>query len=78
MIKINLKKINFSERQRKVQVPENIHENRILLFKEWCKAKRKEWQSDIMLINRLIYSQQEALNELRSESEELYQAAVKV
>lgn len=47
-------------------------------MKKWCSYKQREGLSNILLIDRLINCQQNALNELRLESEELYQAAVKV
>ncbi|PSN33246.1 39S ribosomal protein L40 [Blattella germanica] len=53
-------------------------DERILLQKEWSRYKRKQHLKDIQMIDRLIFSQQKALDELRKESEELYQAAIQI
>ncbi|XP_059471169.1 large ribosomal subunit protein mL40 [Neocloeon triangulifer] len=53
-------------------------EERALLLKEWSKYKMKLKLLDIQLLDRAIMSQQKALDELRLESEELYQEAVQM
>lgn len=53
-------------------------ESRILLQKEWSKYKRLQYMTDIQTIDSMLYSQQKALDELRAESEELYQEAIQV
>ncbi|KAK6635216.1 hypothetical protein RUM44_000467 [Polyplax serrata] len=65
-------------RQRVVNISEAVKEERAILMKKWCSYKQREGLSNILLIDRLINCQQNALNELRLESEELYQAAVKI
>lgn len=57
---------------------EEIKEERIILFKKWAQEKKKEALSDIQTLDKLLFSQEIALKELRIESEDLYQAAVKV
>jgi large subunit ribosomal protein L40 len=69
----------FRERIREVAVitPE-VEEERSLLYKDWTRYKNKQHVKDIQMIDRLIFAQQKALDELRQESEELYQAAIQV
>ncbi|KAI5706682.1 hypothetical protein M8J75_010403 [Diaphorina citri] len=57
---------------------EEVIESRSNLIKEWGIYRSKEAQKDYKLIDRLIYSQQRALDELRLESEELYQEAIQI
>ncbi|NXS56129.1 RM40 protein, partial [Brachypteracias leptosomus] len=52
-------------------------ERRVLLMKKWCLFKQKQGKAEKEAIQTLVESQQEALKELRLESEELYQAAIK-
>ncbi|XP_062127309.1 large ribosomal subunit protein mL40 [Drosophila sulfurigaster albostrigata] len=53
-------------------------ETRALLIKEWARFKHNEKVADFQIIDRLLQSQNKALDELRNESEELYQAAIEV
>ncbi|XP_029167604.1 39S ribosomal protein L40, mitochondrial [Nylanderia fulva] len=53
-------------------------ESRILLQKEWTKYKTQQHLADIQIMDSILYSQQRALDELRAESEELYQEAIQV
>lgn len=53
-------------------------ESRILLQKEWTRYKTQQHLADIQTIDSIIYSQQRALDELKAESEELYQEAIQV
>lgn len=53
-------------------------EKRTLLLKEWAKYKHQQHLKDIQMLDRIMYSQQRALDELRKESEELYQEAIQV
>jgi len=57
--------------------PETLEE-RALLYKEWARYKKKQAVNNMQMIDRLVFSQQKALDELRQESEELYQAAIQV
>ncbi|NXH23043.1 RM40 protein, partial [Bucco capensis] len=52
-------------------------ERRVLLLKKWCLFKQKQDKAEKEAIQRLVEAQQEALEELRLESEELYQAAIR-
>uniref|UniRef100_UPI00398ED4C0 large ribosomal subunit protein mL40 n=1 Tax=Pristiophorus japonicus TaxID=55135 RepID=UPI00398ED4C0 len=52
-------------------------ERRALLMKEWSRYKKKEHKQEAEMIQSMMEAQQQALKELRLESEELYQAAVK-
>ncbi|KAJ1528701.1 hypothetical protein ONE63_007094 [Megalurothrips usitatus] len=53
-------------------------ERRALLLKQWSYHRQREHYTDTKMLNRIAYSQSIALDELRHESEELYQAAIKV
>lgn len=67
------------ERIREVPVltPETLEE-RARLYKEWTRYKKKQTVNNMQMIDRLVFSQQKALDELRQESEELYQAAIQI
>lgn len=55
-----------------------VLEKRVLLEKQWAKYKFDQHLADIRMIERMFNSQQKALDELRKESEELYQEAIQV
>ncbi|NXK60478.1 RM40 protein, partial [Sylvietta virens] len=52
-------------------------ERRVLLLKKWCLFKQKQDEAEKKAIQALVASQQEALKELRLESEELFEAAIR-
>lgn len=52
-------------------------ERRALLLKEWSRYKQKQHMAEAEAIELALKAQQEALEELKLESEELYQAALK-
>lgn len=47
-----------------------------MLQKSWARYKHKEKVADYQCIDRMVRSQQKALEELRLESEELYREAI--
>jgi large subunit ribosomal protein L40 len=51
-------------------------EYRSVLLKKWAKYKNDQYLNDFQLLDRMINSQKKALDELRYESEELYQHAI--
>lgn len=53
-------------------------DERCVTIKKWAHYKLKENLADVQMLDRMLYSQQRALDELRQESEELYQEAVQV
>ncbi|XP_020392993.2 39S ribosomal protein L40, mitochondrial [Rhincodon typus] len=59
------------------RLPMEDSERRALLMKEWSRYKQKEYEKEAEMIQSMIKAQQQALQELRLESEELYQAAIK-
>uniref|UniRef100_A0A8C8S2D1 Large ribosomal subunit protein mL40 n=1 Tax=Pelusios castaneus TaxID=367368 RepID=A0A8C8S2D1_9SAUR len=63
----------------RVMSPLSFEENerRALLLKKWSLYKLKEQQAETETIKSLMAAQEEALKELRLESEELYQAAIR-
>ncbi|KAF5280077.1 hypothetical protein FQA39_LY18161 [Lamprigera yunnana] len=59
-----------------VQHSAEVIEQRIALHKAWGRYKHKQHLADIQLLDKIAYAQQKALDELRKESEELYQEAI--
>ncbi|XP_065167078.1 large ribosomal subunit protein mL40 [Atheta coriaria] len=59
-----------------VEISAELQEKRILIEKKWAKYMRNEHLADMQMIDRIMYSQQRALDQLRLESEELYQEAI--
>jgi len=53
-------------------------ERRALLHKDWTRYKTKQHTNEMTAVARVRWAQQQALEELRRESEELYQSAVQV
>ncbi|XP_038133167.1 39S ribosomal protein L40, mitochondrial [Cyprinodon tularosa] len=52
-------------------------ESRALLLKEWSRYKQKQHMAEVEAIELALEAQREALEELKLESMELYQAALK-
>ncbi|XP_041856189.1 39S ribosomal protein L40, mitochondrial [Melanotaenia boesemani] len=52
-------------------------EGRALLLKEWSRYKQKQHLAEMEAVEHALEAQREALEELKLESEELYQAALK-
>lgn len=77
-MEVPLKLIDEREQRLRDLPPlsEEEAESRILLQKEWTKYKMQQHLGDIQAIDSIFYSQQRALDELRAESEELYQEAI--
>lgn len=51
-------------------------EYREKLLKKWAQYRHEEILNDYKIIDRIVSAQKKALNELRFESEELYQQAI--
>jgi len=68
-----------TQRLRKLPpISEEEAESRILLQKDWNRYKTQQHLATIQAIDSIVYSQQRALDELRAESEELYQEAIQI
>ncbi|XP_040010862.1 39S ribosomal protein L40, mitochondrial isoform X2 [Xiphias gladius] len=52
-------------------------EGRALLLKEWSQYKKEQHMAEVQAVELALEAQKEALEELKVESEELYQAALK-
>lgn len=52
-------------------------ERRALLLKEWSRYKQEQHMAEVQAVENALEAQREALEELKLESEELYQAALK-
>uniref|UniRef100_A0A7M4DW89 Large ribosomal subunit protein mL40 n=2 Tax=Crocodylus porosus TaxID=8502 RepID=A0A7M4DW89_CROPO len=52
-------------------------ERRALLMKKWALYKQNQHKADMQTVTMLVAAQEKALRELRLESEELYQAAIR-
>ncbi|XP_018330307.1 39S ribosomal protein L40, mitochondrial-like isoform X2 [Agrilus planipennis] len=66
------------KRARTIQLTEEVLESRAALFQAWSCYKQQQHLNDVQMIDRIMYSQQKALNELKNESEDLYQEAIQV
>ncbi|KAH8383154.1 hypothetical protein KR009_007102, partial [Drosophila setifemur] len=67
------------QRQRKLTPLGSAElEERDLLKKQWAHYKHDERVADFQIIDHLVQAQNKALEELRRESEELYQAAIEI
>lgn len=53
-----------------------IKEQRAMLIKEWSKYRNEQKMADLQQLDQLYLAQTKALNELRAESEDLYQEAI--
>ena len=53
-------------------------ERRALLMKEWTRYKAQQYKAECVAVAIALNAQQVALQELREESEELYQLAIQV
>ncbi|NXK76666.1 RM40 protein, partial [Amazona guildingii] len=72
--------VKYSDSNRVRSLPDlspEETERRVLLLKKWCLFKQKQDNAEKKAIQSMVEAQQEALKELRLESEELYQAAVR-
>jgi large subunit ribosomal protein L40 len=49
-----------------------------MLNRDWAKHKHRQHQQEIALISRVLRSQDNALEQLKNESEHLYRQAVEV
>ncbi|XP_030273442.1 large ribosomal subunit protein mL40 [Sparus aurata] len=52
-------------------------ERRAMMLKEWCRYKQDQHMAEMEAVELALEAQREALEELKLESEELYQAALK-
>ncbi|RZF47393.1 hypothetical protein LSTR_LSTR009132 [Laodelphax striatellus] len=70
------------EKKLRVRQVEKLTEQevigRVRILKAWAGYRRKQSFNDIQMMDRLMFSQQHALDELRKESEYLYQEAIKI
>ncbi|CAL8082851.1 unnamed protein product [Orchesella dallaii] len=70
---------NYNERLRKeIKISPEEEESRWLLQKDWTRYMFKVNSAELRMIDRILASQHKALEELRNESEELYQAAIQL
>ncbi|XP_035999857.1 39S ribosomal protein L40, mitochondrial [Fundulus heteroclitus] len=58
------------------RLPFEESERRALLLKEWSRYKQEQHMAEVEAIELALEAQREALEELKLESEELYQAAL--
>ncbi|EZA57866.1 hypothetical protein DMN91_002756 [Ooceraea biroi] len=72
----------MDEKEQRLRKPPSLSEeemeSRIILQKEWTRYKYRQYLEDAQAIDSILYSQQKALDELRAESEELYQEAIQM
>ncbi|XP_023338053.1 39S ribosomal protein L40, mitochondrial [Eurytemora carolleeae] len=78
VIELEVPQVLFSEsklRTRNLQVPEDIREERHYFFKDWALYAQNRHRNEIYELDTKILAQQEALDQLRMESLDLYLAA---
>lgn len=64
-------------RERKLPAISAVeHERRAILNKKWALYRMEENLKDFKILDKMVIAQNKALQELRLESEELYQAAI--
>lgn len=72
----------FSDFRKRTRPPPklavDILEQRALLEKTWSRYKMQDKLRDFQQIDKVVMAQQKALQELRFESEQLYEAAVQL
>ncbi|XP_014247581.1 39S ribosomal protein L40, mitochondrial [Cimex lectularius] len=64
-------------RQRVVSLSQETKYQRLEVFKQWSAYRRRQMLRDVQMFDRILYSQQKALDELKLESKELYDEAIK-
>lgn len=70
-------KFHYRIRSRNLPpVPQAEQERRDLLLKSWAAYKAQENLKDLKILDKLMLSQEKALDELRFESPELYEQAI--
>lgn len=68
---------NYSERLRRdIKISPEEEESRWLLEKQWARYMFEVNAKELKMIDRMLASQYKALQELKLESEELYEAAI--
>lgn len=77
-LKIDRSLLDASRKRAVPEISEEEQEKRALLQKEWSKYRFDQHVKETRLIEDFLKSQEKALKELQSESEELYQQAIKV
>ncbi|KAK9893109.1 hypothetical protein WA026_023829 [Henosepilachna vigintioctopunctata] len=75
-IPLNITDERDIRKRENVPLPENVLENRAVLQKMWSIYKQDHHLKDIKMLDRIMFSQQKALDQLRLESEEFYQEAI--
>merc|ERR1719239_1809595 len=66
------------QRTRDLDVPEQVREERHYFMKEWCQYTAERHRDEIYSLDRKLIAQQEALDQLRQESMELYLEACQI
>lgn len=72
----------INEKKQRMRVLQPFNEEtlveRVKLFKQWAVYRHKCQLADLQMCDRMVMAQQWALDELKKESEELYQAAIQL
>ena len=63
-------------RARHTEVPGEVREQRVLQMKDWARFTNRRNRDEIWHLDKVLISQAKALEELKHESEPLYNAAV--
>ncbi|KAH9489962.1 39S ribosomal protein L40, mitochondrial [Bulinus truncatus] len=79
-IEMDNKKFRLAKERKRSLPPitPDVKEYRDLLTKEWASYKTHQWHMESRIVEQLTAAQQEALDELRKESDDLYLAALQI
>lgn len=64
--------------RQKVDYTAEELESQVLLMKDWCRHRMAQHTREVKEIKQVQIAQENALSQLRAESEELYQQAIQV
>ncbi|XP_023242876.1 39S ribosomal protein L40, mitochondrial-like [Centruroides sculpturatus] len=71
--------MELDKRTRKVEkLTEKEEQERANIMKEWHKYKKEQFENELNMLDRIMMAQENALLELKNESEDLYQAALQL
>ncbi|XP_067143819.1 large ribosomal subunit protein mL40 [Centruroides vittatus] len=71
--------MELDKRTRKVEkLTEKEEQERANIMKEWQKYKKEQFENELNMLDRIMMAQENALLELKKESEDLYQAALQL
>ncbi|ESO90688.1 hypothetical protein LOTGIDRAFT_122770, partial [Lottia gigantea] len=73
-----MSKMQSTRKRGRSELSQEDFEERVVIMKTWGRFKTHQNGKDSKVLHKLLLSQEKALEELRNESEELYQKAIEV